>query len=210
MSKIADNLVALYAPFGLWRRFYVRFRVNLSRFDQVEKFLPRAGRVLDLGCGFGVMANYLALAEPARQVIGMDLNARRIAIAQTTVGARANIQFIAANVMDTNLPPCDAVMMTDVLHHLEYEQQAQLFGRIRQLLAPNGVLLIQEVNTRPRWKYLMSLLSDILLYWADGLPNFRSERDWVTLLEQHQFRNVRVLRGDSRTIFARVSYVATV
>ena len=207
-SEITRDLVALYAQFSWWRQFYVRFRVALSRFEQIEALLPRNGRVLDLGCGYGVVANYLALAEPSREVIGLDLNARRIAVAQKTVGARANITFLADDVMRANLPPCDAAILTDVLHHLTFAQQEQLTSRVRGLLAPRGVLLIQEVNMQPCWKYWISHVSDVILYASDGMPNFRSSQDWVALLERNDFQNARVIPGDAGSIFARVSYVA--
>ena len=62
-----------------WGRFW-----NLrQRFlDEVGQYLPRRGRVLDLGCGFGLFSLYYASLHPAIEVEGIDLNARRIAMAR--------------------------------------------------------------------------------------------------------------------------------
>jgi 2-polyprenyl-3-methyl-5-hydroxy-6-metoxy-1,4-benzoquinol methylase len=204
---LTREVVALYAPFGWWRQFYARFRLALSRLDQVEQFLPRAGRLLDLGCGYGVVANYLALASPEREVIGIDLDRRRIAVAQRTAANRENITFIAGDVTQVALPVCDTILMTDVLHHLDFKEQERSLIRLYSMLPANGRLLIQEVNTRPFFKYMCSHIADIVLYPLDR-PHFRCSADWVTFLTGIGFRQVVTIPGDSKTIFARVSYHA--
>ena len=61
---------------------FSRVRVWDAPFEQVEKLVPKKGLVLDLGCGDGFLANYLAISGPERKVIGVDLNKDRIKHAQ--------------------------------------------------------------------------------------------------------------------------------
>ena len=42
---------------------------------------PEAGRVLDLGCGYGVIGLAVALASPAPSVTGVDVNERAVLLA---------------------------------------------------------------------------------------------------------------------------------
>jgi 2-polyprenyl-3-methyl-5-hydroxy-6-metoxy-1,4-benzoquinol methylase len=198
-------MTALYAPMGIWRSLYAGFRVSLSRFDLVEHHLPPTGHVLDLGCGYGVTANYLALASPGRTVTGIDWDQKRIAIAQKT--AVPNTRFLQADVLHSDLPSADVVLMNDFLHHLEPPMQVELLRRLGSVLPKGAIVLIHEVNTDPRWKFWCSWLSDMVLYSFQG-GHFRSPGEWQRLLVEAGFAAVDVIRGDQGSIFARVSYLA--
>ncbi len=201
-------VVKLYAEQGAWRQFYARFRIALARFDQIGSFVPTRGTILDVGCGYGVLANYLALAAPERRVVGLDLNARRIRIARETIGQRTNISFQVGNALEHALPECDGIIASDVLHHLPLLLQEQLLTRLAALLRPDGILVIQEVNMEPLWKYWCSHTADLALYPLEERPHFRSSRDWLAVLAERGFNHVGVVPGDAGTVFARVSYLA--
>jgi ubiquinone/menaquinone biosynthesis C-methylase UbiE len=62
---------------------WVRFGILRQRFlDEIGQYLPPAGEVLDLGCGFGLFSLYYASIAPRRFIRGLDLSARRIAMAR--------------------------------------------------------------------------------------------------------------------------------
>jgi 2-polyprenyl-3-methyl-5-hydroxy-6-metoxy-1,4-benzoquinol methylase len=206
-AGLAREVADLYAPFGWWRRFYAGFRVALARLDEIEPYLPRSGRVLDLGCGYGVVAHYLALSDPGRAVLGIDLDERRIGVALKTVAGRSNPSFVRGDVMEASFPDFNAVLMNDFLHHLQLDDQERLLERLHLITPEGGMLLLQEVNTRPRWKYYLSLLADLILYCFEG-GHFRSPEEWTRLLAAKGFRGVQVFPGDKGSMFARVSYIA--
>src|SRR5688500_210336 len=62
---------------------WVRFWLLRQRFlDEIGQYLPPAGAVLDIGCGFGLFSLYYAASAPGRVVRGLDVNPRRIGIAR--------------------------------------------------------------------------------------------------------------------------------
>jgi SAM-dependent methyltransferase len=69
-------------------RYYLRPLDTLScsevqRFlDEIGQYLPERGRVLDLGCGFGLFSLYYASVHPGLRLEGLDRNPRRIAMAR--------------------------------------------------------------------------------------------------------------------------------
>ena len=205
MDTRAREVAALYAPFGIWRRLYAGFRLSLARFDLVEHELPAKGRILDLGCGYGIAANYVARGSPERTVVGIDWDQDRIAVASRTAGT--NVQFLQGDVLHSDLPSADVVLMNDFLHHLRPPDQDTVLERLAARLGPGGIVLIHEVNTLPRWKFWCSWLSDMLLYAFQG-GHFRSPAEWEALLKRAGFSSVDVVRGDQGSIFARVSYIA--
>jgi len=72
-SKLAD----LYAGQGICVKLYVKVRTKFLNFDEYSDFLPQRGVIFDIGCGYGLLSNYLALRFPARKVIGIDLDQKK-------------------------------------------------------------------------------------------------------------------------------------
>src|SRR5438309_11754683 len=74
---------------------WARFGILRQRFlDEIGQYLPEAGPVLDIGCGFGLFSLYYAATGPRRFVRGLDVNRRRIAMARRTA-ARLGLANVA-------------------------------------------------------------------------------------------------------------------
>ena len=57
--------------------FYDFLRKAILPLDEIDKNLPKEGKVFDLGCGEGVISKYLA-NNKTRIVIGIDSNRERL------------------------------------------------------------------------------------------------------------------------------------
>src|SRR5581483_2890047 len=68
------------APLGA--RLFVRGRAFLAELAVVERYVPKKGFVVDLGCGHGLFACVLREASPTRRVLGIDLDPRKIEVAR--------------------------------------------------------------------------------------------------------------------------------
>lgn len=107
---------------------------------------PGARTALDVGCGEGFASR--ALAARGLAVTGVDLDTASIEAAreQDTAG----ITYLEADVMTADLAgDYDVVSALAVLHHLPLEAGLE---RVRDLLAPGGVLLVVgcAASTLPR------------------------------------------------------------
>ena len=64
-----------------------RFKILHQRFlDEIGQYLPVSGRILDIGCGFGLFSQYYAKQFPNLEIHGIDINAERIRMARHAVG----------------------------------------------------------------------------------------------------------------------------
>ena len=52
-------------------QIYFKLRPLIIPFDIIEKHVPKKGTIVDLGCGFGIFANFLAIQSDDRKVIGI-------------------------------------------------------------------------------------------------------------------------------------------
>ena len=154
-----------------------RFLILRQRFlDEIGQYLPPAGDVLDLGCGFGLFSLYYAQTLPRVSFQGIDLDARRVGIAREA-GRRlglTNVEYVVGDVRDFRARQEYAgAYMLDIVHHVEPEAVRPLLGELHAALAPGGCLLMKDVDTRPAYKRWFTHALDLLVspgspphYWA--------------------------------------------
>src|SRR4051812_9522404 len=92
----------------LVERAYANVRFSILRpklLSVMDLLLPDEGRILDIGCGFGLFAAYFGQTQPRRRITGVDPNARRIAMARQVID-RVGItghDFIAGDAREASL-----------------------------------------------------------------------------------------------------------
>jgi 2-polyprenyl-3-methyl-5-hydroxy-6-metoxy-1,4-benzoquinol methylase len=195
VRTIPQSILDLYKPVSFRESFYLRTRWRLCPFELIESYIPRKGRVLDFGCGYGMLSNLLAERGPARMVTGIDLNPARINVAIRTVARRPNVRFHLGNVESLAPSPFDAVVMTDVLHHIPNDQVATLLAKIYSSLGRDGTLAVLDVDRRPFWKFCITYAIDSLLNPSDRLW-YRPLRRIQEMTESAGLRTEKVIPAD--------------
>ena len=153
----------------LLTRLYSMIRFTILRqpfLEEIGQYLPAQGRILDLGCGFGLFSLYYASREPGRKITGVDLSAARIERARTSAEklGLSNLEYHVANVLEWGTEQdFNAVYLLDVIHHLPAAEVSRFLHKIRSLITPGGMLVIKEVADRPRYKMLFTLVLDRLM-----------------------------------------------
>jgi SAM-dependent methyltransferase len=121
-------------------------------------------RVLDLGCGQGLLAAWLLAARalysgvapgtwprewpappPLTHYTGVEINPREAARARAA-GARlalAHFRIVEADVRQADYVESDAIVIVDVLHYLDSASQERVLAKARAALAPGGRLLLR-------------------------------------------------------------------
>jgi SAM-dependent methyltransferase len=112
---------------------------------ELEPVLPRSGRALDIACGEGQLAVWLAqrgLDVTAVDISPSGLGKLRAQAEATGVGAR--VRGIEAD-LDHGLPELEAGF--DLVTCIDFYSPA-VMAQARELLAPGGMLLVQVVLER--------------------------------------------------------------
>ncbi len=129
---LARDVTGLYAGASRFTRGYVGGKL---RTDPVSRaVLARAaerpfGVVADLGCGRGQLGLALLMAGLARDVVGLDRDARKIAEARAAA-ARLPARFTVGDLAAEAVPHCDTALLIDVLYQLPIPVQRPLLDAV--------------------------------------------------------------------------------
>ena len=126
--------------------------------EEIDRALPNHGKIIDLGCGQGIIAKHVA-QNKNRTVIGVDLDQKRLEKSEL-----ANLRFELADIRNYNLKDADAVILSDVLHHISFIDQDRVLENIKKSLKRRGLLIIKEIDTGECVRSRLSRLWDFVFY----------------------------------------------
>lgn len=182
-------------------------------------------RVLDLGCGQGLLAAWLFAARqkfdagewvagcpaPGRpaDIHGIDLLASDIQRAQAGLGNAA--RFRQGDMRYVDFGQADAVVIMDVLHYVDFPAQDDVLRRVRDALPPGGVLITRVGDADAGLRFQLSNWVDrtVAFFRGGRLPptHGRPLHAWIAALEAHGFK-VETASMNGKLPFANVMLMA--
>jgi 2-polyprenyl-6-hydroxyphenyl methylase/3-demethylubiquinone-9 3-methyltransferase len=181
---------------------------------ELNKFVPLRGTIIEIGCGFGLLSNILAISSSDRMVRGIDISEKRIIAAAKTIKNRKNIKFIRASA-DSGIKENEnnAIVICDTLYLFSHNKQKELLELCHGKLVRNGVLLIKDVAQKPFWKFWVVLFQEMIIvrflkftFSEEKRLFFRHVSDYEYLLKGMGF-DVEIKRMDRRYLCPHVAYI---
>jgi SAM-dependent methyltransferase len=150
------------AAVNLWSgadhaRTYLARRPSLAwcetAYEHLMEWVPAApGRVLDLGCGDGLVADMVAEARPGVEVVACDFSAEMLSRARERFAANPAVTVVEHD-LDAPLPDewgeFGAVVSAFAIHHLVDERKRTLYAEVFERLVPGGVFCNLEHVASP-------------------------------------------------------------
>lgn len=191
---LRSRIISAYT--GIIRLYcFVRFKIIHIRFlEEIEQYLPNEGEILDLGCGFGLFALYIAARKPNARVIGLDVNERRLQIARQAAGKLgiANVEFSQHDLREWR-PGAEGriagAYALDVFHHIPTASGNRLLNDLFGHLQGDGRFLLKDIDTTPRAMLWFTFLLDLLMSPRDQF-HYRSAGAWQEQLAASGFHPI--------------------
>ena len=125
--------------------------INPLRLDWIRQYADLNGRrVVDIGCGGGILAESMAAA--GADVTGIDMAEGPLAVArlhQVESGAGVDYrQSTAEELATTNAGQYDIVTCLEMLEHVP--SPAQIIASVHTLLRPGGLAFFSTINRNPK------------------------------------------------------------
>ena len=190
---VRKQLTALYRDLSI-SPLYTALKLSILPINEAAAYLPIQGKILDVGCGYGYLANYLSLERAGRHVVGHDVAPDRIEIARRTVGNRQNVEFLVADSRKLPEAAFDGIVVADVLHHIPYEDQQAVLADLFSKLKPGGRLVLRETDKRFSLRFfIFNYGLEWVLYSRTEKLRFRSAADWTRILESVGYQVLHVI-----------------
>ncbi len=174
-------------------------------------WIPSGSRVLDLGCGQGLLASLLLAANRGCEIRGIELMPADVDRARAALGDAARVELGDIRYAEFGRP--DVAVILDVLHYIDRAAQESVLRRLRQSLAPRGLLLLRVGDAAAGWPFRLSNWVDRAVFLARGHGSVRLHcrplADWKASLQALGFE-VRAIALSQGTPFANVMLEARV
>lgn len=133
--------------------------------------------LLDIGCGIGLLGQYLHARGVLTQYLGVDHDARKIDAGRRAMRLAGLETVLPLRLADgaTAYPLRGHVALLDVLHYLSAGRQHELLANAVAHLAPGGMLIVRNVLRERSWRYVATRISEFFL----------STSGWMRVGAQH-------------------------
>lgn len=133
--------------------------INPLRLDWIDGIAPlNRQRVLDVGCGGGILAD--AMARKGADVLGIDLAEKSLKVAQLHAleagTSQITYRLVAAEALAAEMPDqFDVVTCMEMLEHVP--DPASVVQACARLAKPGGWVFFSTINRNPK-SFLMAIL----------------------------------------------------
>ena len=133
--------------------------INPLRLEWIDGIAPLKGqRVLDVGCGGGILAD--AMARKGADVLGIDLAEKSLKVAQLHAleagTSQITYRLVAAEALAAEMPDhFDVVTCMEMLEHVP--DPASVVQACARLAKPGGWVFFSTINRNPK-SFLMAIL----------------------------------------------------
>lgn len=134
--------------------------VDLTSFiNQIQQWAP-ASRILELGCGEGAIVERLVRSFPQAYITGIDITPR---VGRLFRGDSSRVTFKQQTIQDfapENVASFDLLIIADIMHHIPREQHKDVLLGARQVLKPDGYLILKDWERRNNLIHALCYFSD--------------------------------------------------
>lgn len=142
---------------GVKERFYrqrvdkemIQVRDYLKIITKLEKFMPKKGHLLEIGCAMGMLLN--EIRKRGWKVTGVEPEEWTCQIARNKYGLSViNMSFQEANLQKSSF---DVVLLLHVIEHLS--NPAEGLSQIARIIGPGGFLVLETPRYDTLWFRLL-------------------------------------------------------
>lgn len=214
--SVAHELVnSASEPYRVCGRFVYKCARGKLKGDPIfatlssRRLLAGRTRILDLGCGQGLLAAWLLADGSGAKIRGIDQGRRYVERARAAMGGHA--EFVFGDLRGTDFGSADGIVILDVLHYLEYAEQPGILLRARQALIRDGVLLLRVGDAGSGFGFIIGNWIDQmrLLMTGQGFRKLhcRPAAEWREMLSAAGFDS-EIVPMSTGTPFANVLIIA--
>ena len=201
-----EALIQNYIYKGPVVEWYIRIKVKMERnYRLFNRLIPAQGQITDIGCGFGPLCYMLPMLSEDRDILGIDYDEDKIALAQHGWLRNEHLQFRHGNALEYPLPESDVFILNDMLHYMSYEHQRTLLLKCADRLRSQGMIIIRDGNSANTSKHRLTRFTELL---STRIFNFNRTAGELHFTTETQLRKIAVTCGMNVEIIPNDKYTS--
>ena len=201
-----EALIQNYIYKGPVVEWYIRIKVKMERnYRLFNRLIPAQGQITDIGCGFGPLCYMLSMLSEDRDILGIDYDEDKIALAQHGWLRNEHLQFRHGNALEYPLPESDVFILNDMLHYMSYEHQRTLLLKCADRLRLQGMIIIRDGNSANTSKHRLTRFTELL---STRIFNFNRTTGELHFTTETQLREIAVTCGMNVEIIPNDKYTS--
>ncbi|MFH2130712.1 MAG: methyltransferase domain-containing protein [bacterium] len=178
------RVVSRYMYLEAYPRMFARFKIKLDpMFPELDRYVDFSGKILDIGCGFGVPACWILDRFPGARIFGVDPDPERVRIAARVIGDKGTAATGGAPDLPFADQAVDMALMLDMIHYLDDSQLGETLHTIHARLDSRGKVVIRvtipDTGRTPIWRWMETTR----LRFRKQPVHFRSAEELLALIE---------------------------
>lgn len=201
-----EALIQNYIYKGPVVEWYIRIKVKMERnYRLFNRLIPAQGQITDIGCGFGPLCYMLSMLSEDQDILGIDYDEDKIALAQHGWLRNEHLQFRHGNALEYPLPESDVFILNDMLHYMSYEHQRTLLLKCADRLRSQGMIIIRDGNSANTSKHRLTRFTELL---STRIFNFNRTAGELHFTTETQLREIAVTCGMNVEIIPNDKYTS--
>ncbi|MEP7165551.1 MAG: 1-acyl-sn-glycerol-3-phosphate acyltransferase [Ferruginibacter sp.] len=144
-SYFREKLIYNYLYKGPFVEWYMRIKTKLEKnYEPFHRLVPLEAKILDIGCGYGFMSYMLFFTSNKRVITGIDYDEEKIETANHCFSRTSAVNFVYSDILNFDFEQYDAIILADILHYLQQDEQDKLIEKCIAQLNPGGMVIIRE------------------------------------------------------------------
>ena len=213
--RLVAHAAGRFRPAGRFAHHFARGKLGADPIFPAllePGLIPSGVRLLDLGCGQGLVAAWLeaangihasgdwtaALPPPPQLAWYHGIERMPAEVRRARMGLGPGIDITEGDLLSLPWPAADLILLLDVLHYLPPDRQLAVLQRARHHLPADGRLLLRVGDAGAKLRHGWSLAVDRVvsrLRGYGGTLHGRGLDDWATLLTRCDFEFERFPMG---------------
>ncbi|HPK08303.1 MAG TPA: class I SAM-dependent methyltransferase [Candidatus Woesebacteria bacterium] len=151
-------------PWPLKDKLFCLLRYITAPFNEMEKMVPKKGKILDIGCGHGLFELILKSKSNKRVITAIDPDSKKIQLAKKIEELFTNLKFSDSTTnLTNNNYQMDCCILSDVDYLLDGKGKTQILQQAKFNLKNTGTIIFKTVINNGSIGYYLGYLQELII-----------------------------------------------
>lgn len=174
---------------NLFEKLFCALRYYSSPFEMVEKYILKKGKILDVGCGHGLLEIILKEKSNQRNILAIDPDSNKIKQAKKIEKLFKNLEFEVSFIEELDEKnKFDCIIFFDIDYLLEHSEKKKILEKAKNILEKNGTIILKTVVNDGSFGYYLGYLQELVMVFL--IKKTFTMQQGLSFLKIEEYRNL--------------------